>query len=77
MSIQPFHLAIPVKDLESTRKFYGEILELKEGRASEHWIDWDFFGHQLSTHVKPEETKIIPPIRLTARMFRSAISAWF
>ena len=55
MSIQPFHLAIPVKDLESTRNFYGNILELKEGRSCDKWIDWNFFSHQLSTHLKPEE----------------------
>ncbi len=51
----PFHLALPIKDLDSTRKFYGEILGLEEGRSCEHWIDWNFFGHQLSTHVKPAE----------------------
>lgn len=55
MNIQPFHLAIAVKDLESTRKFYGEILGLVEGRSAEKWIDWNFFSHQLSTHVKPDE----------------------
>ena len=59
MSIQPFHLAIPVKELESTRNFYGNILELKEGRSCDKWIDWNFFGHQLSTHVKSEETMAI------------------
>lgn len=59
MSVQPFHIAIPVKDLESTRNFYGEILGCDEGRSTEAWIDWNFFGHQLSTHVKPAETKII------------------
>ncbi len=52
---QPFHIAIPVKDLQSTRKLYGEILGCEEGRATKDWIDWNFFGHQLSTHVKPEE----------------------
>ncbi len=56
---QPFHLAIPVKDLTSTRKFYGEILGLEEGRSTKDWIDWNFFGHQLSTHVKPEEVSIV------------------
>jgi len=57
--IQPFHLAIPVKNLETTRKFYGEILGLQEGRSSESWIDWNFFGHQLSTHVKAEEVSFV------------------
>lgn len=56
MSLQPFHLAIPVNDLQSTREFYGKILNLSEGRSSEEWIDWNFFGHQLTTHLA-EETR--------------------
>jgi extradiol dioxygenase family protein len=51
MSLQPFHLAIPVRDLEESREFYGEFLGFKEGRENEQWIDWDFFGHQLVTHL--------------------------
>ncbi|MFD2512297.1 VOC family protein [Pontibacter locisalis] len=46
-----FHYAFKVKDIESTRKFYVEILGCKEGRSTEHWIDFDFFGNQLSAHV--------------------------
>ena len=46
-----FHLAIPVLDLKSTREFYGDLLQCNEGRSAERWIDWNFFGHQLSTHV--------------------------
>ena len=49
--IQPFHLAIPVDDLVATREFYGKILGFSEGRSNEHWIDWNFFGHQLVTHL--------------------------
>jgi uncharacterized protein len=56
--IQPFHIAIPIKDLASTRHFYGEILGCEEGRSTKDWIDWNFFGHQLSTHIKPEELTI-------------------
>ncbi len=52
MSIQPFHLAIPVNDLKKAREFYGEFLGFSEGRTSERWIDWNFFGHQLVTHLK-------------------------
>jgi len=47
----PFHLAFSVHNLSSTRQFYGELLECKEGRSTDHWIDWDFFGHQISTHL--------------------------
>ncbi len=47
----PFHLAFKVKDLESTRRFYVEILGCAEGRSTDRWLDFDFFGHQLSAHV--------------------------
>jgi len=50
--MNPFHLAIPVFDLARCRKFYNEILECKEGRSAEKWIDFDFFGHQLVLHEK-------------------------
>ncbi len=51
-TIPPFHLAIPVDNLEASRKFYRDILELAEGRSSDHWVDFDFFGHQLVIHLK-------------------------
>lgn len=51
----PFHLAFPVTDIESTRRFYGEILGCAIGREAERWIDFDFFGHQLSAHVAEAE----------------------
>lgn len=53
--LRPFHLAIPVRDLDSTRTFYVETLGCTVGRVSERWIDFNFFGHQLSAHVRPEE----------------------
>ena len=46
-----FHLACMVKDLDSARQFYGDLLGCKEARSSETWIDFDFFGNQLSLHV--------------------------
>ncbi|AKD04984.1 VOC family protein [Pontibacter korlensis] len=46
-----FHYAFKIKDIDSTRKFYVEVLGCQEGRSTEHWIDFDFFGHQLSGHV--------------------------
>lgn len=55
MNLNPFHLAIPVKDLAICRKFYKEILECSEGRSSEKWVDFNFFGHQLVIHQKPSE----------------------
>jgi hypothetical protein len=46
-----FHYAFKITDIESTYNFYHEILGCKVGRQTEHWIDFDFFGHQLSAHV--------------------------
>ena len=51
-SLRPFHLAIPVDDLEACRSFYRNILGCKEGRSSDLWVDFDFFGHQLVIHYK-------------------------
>ena len=56
MKVQPFHLAIPVYDLKSCRKFYGETLGCGEGRSSDHWVDFNFFGHQLVIHFKEKES---------------------
>lgn len=50
--IQPFHLAIPVLDLETNRNFYRDTLGCIEGRSSDHWVDFNFFGHQLVIHVQ-------------------------
>lgn len=51
--IPSFHLAFPVKDIQSTRDFYEGLLGCKTGRSAATWIDFDFYGHQLSAHVKP------------------------
>ena len=50
MSLAPFHLAIPVDDLEAARAFYGGVLGFSEGRCDTGWIDWNFGGHQVVTH---------------------------
>jgi len=55
-SIAPFHLAFPVADLASTRRFYGELLGCPEGRSSSEWIDFDLFGHQIVAHLAPPKT---------------------
>lgn len=47
----PFHFAFFVRDLESTRRFYGEVLDCAEGRSTASWVDFDFFGNQISAHV--------------------------
>jgi extradiol dioxygenase family protein len=48
-----FHLAVPVSDLAAARAFYGGVLGCEQGRESDHWIDWDLFGHQFVTHLAP------------------------
>lgn len=53
-----FHYAFKVKDLATTRKFYSEILGCREGRSTDSWVDFDFFGHQLSAHVGNVETTV-------------------
>jgi len=55
--LRPFHLAIPVQDIETSRKFYRDVIGCKEGRSSDHWVDFDFFGHQLVIHLSEELTK--------------------
>jgi len=59
MNLQPFHLAIKVRDLPSSRAFYGTLLGCPEGRSAETWVDFDFYGHQLVCHVSPDASE--PP----------------
>ena len=49
--LMPFHLAIPVKEITNTRTFYREVVGCTEGRSSDRWVDFNFFGHQLVIHI--------------------------
>jgi extradiol dioxygenase family protein len=51
MSLRPFHLAFPVHDLPAARAFWGGVMGCPEGRSSDEWIDFDFFGHQIVAHL--------------------------
>lgn len=53
--IPPFHLAFPVKDLKETDEFYSNVLGCSKGRSSDHWIDYNLFGHQVVAHLAPED----------------------
>jgi hypothetical protein len=53
--LQPFHLAIPVSNLEKNRVFYRETLGCTEGRSSDQWVDFNFFGHQLVLHEQQSQ----------------------
>ena len=57
-NLSPFHLAIPVQEITTTRDFYRDILGCKEGRSSDHWVDFDFFGHQLVIHLNQSKKNI-------------------
>ena len=54
-TIQPFHVAFPVHDLELAKEFYTGTLGCTIGRSSEHWIDFNLFGHQIVAHLSPKE----------------------
>ena len=54
-AIPLFHLAFPVDDLGAARRFYGELLGCPEGRSSDAWVDFNFYGHQIVAHLAPEE----------------------
>jgi extradiol dioxygenase family protein len=52
--LTPFHVAVPVYDLEEARKFYREVLKCSEGRSAELWTDFNLYGHQFVIHLKPK-----------------------
>lgn len=58
-AFHPFHLAFPVHDLAAARAFYRDLLGCDEGRSSDEWIDFDFYGHQIVAHLAPAAAK--PP----------------
>lgn len=59
MASPRFHLAFPVVDLAATRRFYIDLLGCCVGRESDQWIDFDFFGHQITAHLSPEEARLV------------------
>lgn len=50
-----FHLAFPVHDIAAARQFYGDLLGCEEGRSSDAWVDFNFYGHQIVAHLSPSE----------------------
>lgn len=79
-SAQPFHYAFYVRDLASTRDFYGRILGCTEGRSTETWVDFDFFGNQISAHLSDEipatrDTGVVDGIHVPMPHF-GAIVPW-
>ncbi|WP_164115658.1 VOC family protein [Sphingorhabdus sp. Alg239-R122] len=58
--LRPFHLAVPVHDLDMARRFYGDVLGCEEGRSSDRWIDFNLFGHQFVAHL--DESHTVRPV---------------
>lgn len=58
-SLSPFHIAIPVHNLDECKTFYRDVLNCEEGRSSDHWVDFNFFGHQLVIHYKPKSEDVL------------------
>ena len=54
-AVPPFHLAFPVHSIAAAREFYGDLLGCPEGRSSEDWVDFNFYGHQIVAHLAPDE----------------------
>jgi uncharacterized protein len=50
-AVHPFHMAFPVDDLQQAREFYEGLLGCSEGRSSDEWIDFNFYGHQIVAHL--------------------------
>lgn len=76
----PFHLAFPVHDLDAAQGFYVDLLGCPMGRRSGRWIDLDFFGNQITAHLRPEEcnkasTNPVDGDQVPVRHF-GAILAW-
>ena len=63
----PFHLAFAVTDIAETEAFFVSLLGCKVGRRAERWIDFDFFGHQLSAHLVDGDLMRQKPTLLMAR----------
>lgn len=83
ISMPPFHLAFPVRDLSEARKFYGELLGCSEGRSSDDWVDFNFYGHQIVAHLSPDEcttaaTSAVDDHQVPVRHFGAVLSipAW-
>ena len=73
-NLRPFHLAFPVKNILETRSWYIKYLNCTIGRESSKWIDFNFFGHQISAHLSSEnkdnvETNIVDNKKVPIRHF--------
>ena len=58
-SLRPFHYAFPIKNLNETISFYTKVLGCTIGRSTEKWVDFNFFGHQITAHVTNNESVFV------------------
>ena len=76
-AMPPFHLAFPVTSLAKAREFYGELLGCPEGRSSEEWVDFNFYGHQIVAHLAPDsghrDTNIVDGDNVPVRHFGAVL----
>lgn len=77
--MSPFHYAFKVKDIQTTREFYIKIVGCLEGRSTESWIDFNFFGNQLSAHVsstisEPDYCGVVDGVRVPIPHFGCILS---
>ena len=56
-NLPPFHIAFPVDNLATARKFYSGVLGCREGRSDESWVDFDLYGHQIVPHLVPDSVQ--------------------
>lgn len=78
-TLPPFHLAFPVHDIAVARQFYGELLGCPEGRSSDQWVDFNFYGHQIVAHLAPDEcnmaqTGVVDGHNVPVRHFGAVLS---
>lgn len=76
-AMPPFHLAFPVTSLAKAREFYGELLGCLEGRSSEEWVDFNFYGHQIVAHLAPDsghrDTNVVDGDNVPVRHFGAVL----
>lgn len=78
-AMPPFHLAFPVHDIAIARAFYGQLLGCPEGRSSDQWVDFNFYGHQIVAHLAPDEcnmtqTGVVDGHNVPVRHFGAVLS---
>ena len=76
-AMPPFHLAFPVTSLAKAREFYGELLGCPEGRSSNEWVDFNFYGHQIVAHLAPDsghrDTNVVDGDNVPVRHFGAVL----